>query len=46
VLEGLDRVWEGKGVGNFVLTAHCVRGIGWREGREGFGEMCVDSRLC
>ena len=27
VLEGLLRVWEGKGLGNCVLTADCVRGI-------------------
>ena len=32
---GLDRRWVGKGLGNCVLTADCVRGIEYRVGREG-----------
>ena len=37
MLGGLERGSEGKGVGNCVLTADCVRGIGLRVGREGIG---------
>ena len=33
-------------MGNCVLTADCVRGIGYRVGRERSGELCVESRLC
>jgi len=37
VLGGLDIAWEGKGVGNCVLRADCVRGIGYSVGSEGKG---------
>ena len=46
MLGGLDKVWEGLRVGNCLLTAVSFRGIGKRDGREGRGELCVDSRLC
>jgi len=39
-------VWEGKGVGNCVLRADCVRGIGYSVGREGSGKLRVEGRLC
>jgi len=45
VLGGLDRGWEGKGVGNCVLTANCVRGLD--RGGEGKGVgNCVLTADC
>ena len=45
MLGGLDKVWEGEGVGNCVITAVCFRALdkGWEE--KGVGELCVDSSL-
>ena len=37
----LDRGWEGKGVGDCVLTADCVRGIGESVGWEGIGGIVL-----
>ena len=37
---GMGREW-----GNCVLKADCFGGIGQSVGREGIGELCVESRL-
>jgi len=37
VLGGLDRGWEGNGVGDLYVDSRLCKGTGKREGREGSG---------
>jgi len=45
VLRGLDKVWEGMGVGELCVDGKLGKGD-WIKGGKGKGELCMDSRFC